>query len=363
MSRLLASMGLVRLGNSLAHSGRWTAVSIACFVIALLSGAEGMLARAVGHAASDAMRTVALAGTFLLSGLPQTVEALCIVGSGKVDTHVLMSLAVVGTVFMGMAQEVGGGASRRDRAGKLPLCLCQKACKTALAYASISAEERFGHTGAVVMCLPPSCASTPSPAASHVPLALPQGALLLLLFQVSHTLEELFSARARGSLERLFASIPTQVLLLFWVRASRPQVLRSCGVAWPERSGRWLFKAQETRCLLVPLQGCQDWGCLRPRARQGIIRLLLVCGFDCACSGLRVVLSGPQAALCRALCRPRSWRWTSPPAAHSCSRRRRRWQSLCGPGSTCSSSQGSRCCCSASAYSGVAQGMVTSTFL
>ena len=39
---------------------------------------------------------------------------------------------------------------------------------------------------------------------------LAQGALLALLFQISHSLEERFTARARTSVERLFANIPTK---------------------------------------------------------------------------------------------------------------------------------------------------------
>lgn len=43
-----------------------------------------------------------------------------------------------------------------------------------------------------------------------------QGALLLLLFQLSHILEEKFTARAQGSLERLFANLPDQVRRLLF---------------------------------------------------------------------------------------------------------------------------------------------------
>ena len=49
----------------------------------------------------------------------QTVEAACVAGGGTLDTHVLMSLAVFGTLALGMAQEVstalnlGGGLSRK----------------------------------------------------------------------------------------------------------------------------------------------------------------------------------------------------------------------------------------------------------
>ena len=48
------------------------------------------------------------------------------------------------------------------------------------------------------------------PSFSSPPLHLAQGALLALLFQISHSLEERFTARARTSVERLFANIPTK---------------------------------------------------------------------------------------------------------------------------------------------------------
>lgn len=45
-------------------------------------------------------------------------------------------------------------------------------------------------------------------------MRLAQGALLLLLFQISHFLEEKFTARAQGSLERLFAAMPSQATVV-----------------------------------------------------------------------------------------------------------------------------------------------------
>jgi cation transport ATPase len=39
----------------------------------------------------------------------------------------------------------------------------------------------------------------------------------MLLFQISHSLEEKFTSRARGSVERLFSSVPTQVGRLLWI--------------------------------------------------------------------------------------------------------------------------------------------------
>ena len=113
VSRLLDKLGLISLSTELTHSGRWTMASITCFAIALMAGASEPTARLMGGsaaaAAANALQNIALAGTFALSWLPQAVEAACIAGSGRLDTHVLMSLAVVGTLVIGMAQEVGAG--------------------------------------------------------------------------------------------------------------------------------------------------------------------------------------------------------------------------------------------------------------
>jgi hypothetical protein len=34
------------------------------------------------------------------------VESICLVAAGKIDTHVLMAFAAIGTLYLGMAQEV-----------------------------------------------------------------------------------------------------------------------------------------------------------------------------------------------------------------------------------------------------------------
>lgn len=106
VSRLFDRIGLIALSTKLAHSGRWTLISIACYILALIMSTE-LASRAFSHVVAHTAQAVALACTFLLSGLPQTVEAACVAGSGKLDTHVLMSLAVFGTLALGMAQEVG----------------------------------------------------------------------------------------------------------------------------------------------------------------------------------------------------------------------------------------------------------------
>ncbi|KAJ9514698.1 hypothetical protein QJQ45_028424 [Haematococcus lacustris] len=105
-------------------------------------------------AALAAVQQLSVAGVFVLSGLPQVMESLCIAAGGELDTHVLMALAACGTLYLGMAQE---------------------------------------------------------------------GALLLLLFQLSHSLEERFTAQAQGSLQSLLAAVPQEVPLdgrIVWGRAN-----------------------------------------------------------------------------------------------------------------------------------------------
>ena len=99
------------------------------------------------------------------------VEAACVAGGGTLDIHVLMSLAVLGTLVLGMAEEVSSALNP---------------------YILNNALQGFFVSS--------------SPFCSRL-----QGTLLMLLFQISHFLEENFTSRARGSIERLFSSIPTEV--------------------------------------------------------------------------------------------------------------------------------------------------------
>lgn len=105
VSRVLGSLGLLRLARAIDSSWVCTAASFGCFAVAMLMQllplAQHLPALLATHA-----HNAALAGTFILSGIPQVVEALCIAGGGTLDTHVLMALAVVGTLYLGMAHEV-----------------------------------------------------------------------------------------------------------------------------------------------------------------------------------------------------------------------------------------------------------------
>ena len=105
VSRFFKKIGLLQLASTLAHSGRWTLVSISGFLLALILSTD-LASSLLGPWMAHVAHAMALSVTFLLSGLPQTVEAACVAGSGQLDTHVLMSLAVFGTLTLGMAQEV-----------------------------------------------------------------------------------------------------------------------------------------------------------------------------------------------------------------------------------------------------------------
>jgi hypothetical protein len=79
--------------------------SIGCFAAALLlpyAAAQSLIPAATAALLAKA----ALSMTYILSGLPQLAETVYAAVAGKIDTHVLMSLSVLGTLYMGLAQEV-----------------------------------------------------------------------------------------------------------------------------------------------------------------------------------------------------------------------------------------------------------------
>ncbi|KAG2449827.1 hypothetical protein HYH02_005350 [Chlamydomonas schloesseri] len=137
-------VGLVQLASRIEHSGRMAVASILFFVASLVLGLPPVAAL-LGERAAGALQAACLGGTYCLSGLPQAVSSVALAAGGGLDTHVLMALAVVATLYLGMVQE---------------------------------------------------------------------GALLLLLFQISHFLEERFTSRAQGSLERLWAAMPERATLV-----------------------------------------------------------------------------------------------------------------------------------------------------
>jgi cation transport ATPase len=101
----LARTGLFSAAEHLEHQPAYTVASVSCFAAALLLpyAAGGSLLPA---ATAALLAKAALTVTYVLSGLPQLAETLFAAVAGKIDTHVLMSLSVLGTLYMGLAQEV-----------------------------------------------------------------------------------------------------------------------------------------------------------------------------------------------------------------------------------------------------------------
>lgn len=88
-SSLPASIGKVVLFVAAAAAAGWAASG---------GAAQAVLAARVAAAAT--------AGVYLLAGLPAAVDLSYDLTAGKVDTHVLMNLAVLGTLATGHALEV-----------------------------------------------------------------------------------------------------------------------------------------------------------------------------------------------------------------------------------------------------------------
>jgi hypothetical protein len=111
--------GLFSAAEHLEHNMAYTVVSVTCFVAALLlpyAAAQAMLPAATAALLAKA----ALSVTYVLSGLPQLAETVYAAVAGKIDTHVLMSLSVLGTLYMGLAHEVSSSSSCM----RLRLALC-----------------------------------------------------------------------------------------------------------------------------------------------------------------------------------------------------------------------------------------------
>lgn len=93
-SSMAASIGKVALFLVAAGAAGWASSSWAT--------------SAAAAAAARALSTAATAGVYVLAGLPAAVDLSYDLTAGKIDTHVLMNLAVLGTLATGHALEVGG---------------------------------------------------------------------------------------------------------------------------------------------------------------------------------------------------------------------------------------------------------------
>ena len=98
--------GLLQLASLLRENMFGSiAISVMIVVAALAQWQAGSawLSQRVGHTVS----TAATAGIYFLAGTPAAVDLTYDLASLHVDTHVLMTLAVIGTLLIGGAMEVG----------------------------------------------------------------------------------------------------------------------------------------------------------------------------------------------------------------------------------------------------------------
>lgn len=101
---------LTQLASWLEHSVAASVGKIVLFLVAAAAAGWAGSGWAPSAAAAAAARGASLAatvGVYLLAGLPAAVDLSYDLTAGRVDTHVLMNLAVLGTLATGHALEVG----------------------------------------------------------------------------------------------------------------------------------------------------------------------------------------------------------------------------------------------------------------
>ena len=102
---IFSRFGLLQLAAQL-RGKVWTAITIACLMaVALLTTWAGGTQAASAQICSQ-ISTAATASIYLLAGIPELVDLCFDLTAGHIDTHVLMTLAVFGTLAIGGALEV-----------------------------------------------------------------------------------------------------------------------------------------------------------------------------------------------------------------------------------------------------------------
>lgn len=102
---LFSKLGLLQLAAQLRGKA-WNAITIACLMaVALLTAWLGGAQFAQANLCQQ-ISTAATASIYLLAGIPELVDLCFDLTAGHIDTHVLMTLAVFGTLAIGGALEV-----------------------------------------------------------------------------------------------------------------------------------------------------------------------------------------------------------------------------------------------------------------
>ena len=179
LARLYDSTRLTPAAAWLESSEPASIGKVALFLTAAAAARyAGWAPAAGGAAAARVLAGVATAGVYALAGPPAAVSLTYDLTAGKVDTHMLMHLAVLGTLATGHVLEVRCAVLR----GHLGCgCCCRWRCCGCCS------------RGAPRACLDMPPCSLPS----TLPHVRVQGALLLVLFQSSHVVEHKLTEKAQ----------------------------------------------------------------------------------------------------------------------------------------------------------------------
>lgn len=102
---VFSTVGLLQIASQL-RGRTWNAITIACLMsLALLTAWLGG-AQVTQAILFQQISTVSTASIYVLAGIPELVDLCFDLTAGHIDTHVLMTLAVFGTLAIGGALEV-----------------------------------------------------------------------------------------------------------------------------------------------------------------------------------------------------------------------------------------------------------------
>ena len=144
-------IGLSAVADKISHSWACAAASLGFFIVALVVQLP-LIAKALPGALAEYVHNACLAGTFVLSGVPQFVESVGAAASLHIDTHGALGSARCGPLCMPMScvgiisTIVAGPGQWRPAA--LPHCAPVMQTLTPPAFASVtwrSADERRRH--------------------------------------------------------------------------------------------------------------------------------------------------------------------------------------------------------------------------
>lgn len=120
---VFSRVGLLQLASQLRGKA-WNAITITCLMAVALLTAWLSGTQALQTNLCQQISTAATAGIYLLAGIPELVDLCFDLTAGHIDTHVLMTLAVFGTLAIGGALEVNHN-SPHTSSRQLAICCMQ----------------------------------------------------------------------------------------------------------------------------------------------------------------------------------------------------------------------------------------------